>query len=78
MNFVNEKLDLEAVKENGNEHMVLENRDESIPILPFDKTMFKKLLPGTNYKISISTQVNGTIIAKTNSSTIKFENSLPL
>ena len=73
MNFVNEKLDLETVKENGNEHMVLENRDESIPILPFDKTTFKKLLPGTNYKISISTQVNGTIIAKTTSENIRFE-----
>ena len=58
--------------------MLLENKDESIPIIPVDKTVFKKLLPGTNYKISISTQVNGTIIAKTNSSTIKFENSLSL
>ena len=73
MRFVKDKVEFDQAKENGKEDMLLENKDESIPILPVDKTVFKKLLPGTNYKISISTQVNGTIIAKTTSENIRFE-----
>lgn len=78
LTFVKERslvmsVDLDEAEGNGKEHMMLENKDESIPIVLMDTTMFKKLLPGTDYKISISTQVNGTVIAKTNSSNIKFE-----
>ena len=72
MKFVQEKTASVEFKENGSVHMISENRDESIPILPMDKTMFKRLVPGINYTITISTQVNGTIIARTKSDNIRF------
>ena len=72
LNFVKENTLTVEMNGNGTEHMTSINRDESIPILTIDKTMFKKLLPGINYTISISTQVNGTIIAKTKSDNIRF------
>ena len=64
----------DGARENGTENLLESGKAEKDVILmsSFDTIRFKKLAPDVSYQITISTQINGTIIAKSTSKSVKF------
>ena len=60
-------------KKNGIESQKTDDVTKHITLQSTDKMIFKKLKPGIDYTISISTQVSGTIVGRKNSTTVKFD-----
>jgi len=73
LKFDKEKVLTNESKKNGIESQKTDDVTENITLQSTDKMIFKKLKPGVNYKISISTQVSGTIVGRKNSTTVKFD-----
>ena len=61
-------------KETSKSDNIKENSPGSdcIPMHSTDKVRFKKLASGIKYKICISTQINGTIVATTSTSVMRY------
>jgi len=64
----------DGARENGTENLLESGKAEKDVILmtSLDSIRFKKLVPDVSYQITISTQINGTIIAKSTSKSVKF------
>jgi len=64
----------DGARENGTENLLESGKAENylIPMTSLDTIRFRKLAPDVNYQITISTQINGTIVAISTSKSVKF------
>ena len=74
MNYALNNILPDKAQENGNETRLESGKAEngSIPLTSLDTIRFKNLAPDVNYQITIWTQINGTIIARATSKSVKF------
>ena len=64
----------DGARENGTENLLEAGKAENdlIPMTSLDTIRFRKLAPDVNYQFTISTQINGTIVAISTSKSVKF------
>merc|ERR1719400_219825 len=74
LNYAMNQDNTDGARENGTENLLESGKAEKDVILmtSLDTIRFKKLAPDVSYQITISTQINGTIIAKSTSKSVKF------
>ena len=67
----------DGAHKNGTENLLEAGKAENdlIPMTSLDTIRFRKLAPDVNYQFTISTQINGTIVAIATSTAVKFTES---